>query len=489
MLGRAITATARRRAPRRLPPRAPATSTRVLLAVLDPVAVVALLVAVGITDVGTHATALAVMVVVASLTHLHRSRLVLSVLDEVPRLVVLAAAVVAGIALHSSYLEPDAVILDGSTALAVGGLLLLLLVVVRLASYAVVRRARRTGRVAHPTIVVGADRTAVRLTETLLRQPHLGLHPVGMVSLAAPTTRLPVPHLGPLPVLRSALVDLGVHDVVFAFSDRPDEDVVRAVRRTVAAGHQVFVVPRFFDLLGRQQHLRTERIHDVSLTRLERVTDWSVPRMAKRVLDVVLSLVALVLLSPLLVVLAVLARRETGGALFRQTRVGRLGQTFTLYKLQSLRPVAPTDGQTWNIDNDDRLGPVGRLIRRTGLDELPQLFNVLQGDMSLVGPRPERPHFVAEFATRHADYHDRHRVRAGITGWAQVHDLRGDTSIGERVRFDNHYIDDWSLWRDIMIMARTVPTLGRSQPAVDDPFSALAPTAGATGAPAPGQRR
>ena len=109
----------------------------------------------------------------------------------------------------------------------------------------------------------------------------------------------------------------------------------------------------------------------------------------------------------------------------------------------------------WNIGEDARCGTVGRLLRRTSLDELPQLWNVLRGDMSLVGPRPERPHFVHEFTQRYPRYTARHRVPAGLTGWAQVHGLRGNTSIADRARFDNFYIENWSLWGDIKILLRT----------------------------------
>jgi lipopolysaccharide/colanic/teichoic acid biosynthesis glycosyltransferase len=151
-------------------------------------------------------------------------------------------------------------------------------------------------------------------------------------------------------------------------------------------------------------------------------------------------------------------RLETGpGVIFRQTRVGLRGETFTLFKFRSLRPSTHEESATtWSIDNDARLGPVGRFIRRTSLDELPQLVNVWRGDMSVVGPRPERPHFVQEFSRSQDRYADRHRVPTGMTGWAQVNDLRGDTSIGDRVRFDNYYIENWSLWGDVKIMFRTV---------------------------------
>jgi lipopolysaccharide/colanic/teichoic acid biosynthesis glycosyltransferase len=159
----------------------------------------------------------------------------------------------------------------------------------------------------------------------------------------------------------------------------------------------------------------------------------------------------------------VAVRLEGGpGVLFRQERVGLDGRPFELLKFRSLRPADEEESQTrWSVASDDRLGPVGRLLRRTSLDELPQLWNVLRGDMTLVGPRPERPHFVAQFSGSTPRYMARHRVPAGLTGWAQVHGLRGDTSIEERARFDNRYIESWSMWSDVKILLRTVASVVR----------------------------
>ncbi|MEO6715432.1 MAG: sugar transferase, partial [Mycobacteriales bacterium] len=157
------------------------------------------------------------------------------------------------------------------------------------------------------------------------------------------------------------------------------------------------------------------------------------------------------------------SRIETGpGVLFRQTRVGVDGRAFELLKFRSMKPSSETESQTrWNIGTDARVGRVGRFLRRSSLDELPQLWNILRGDMTLVGPRPERPHFVAQFTESHPRYTARHRVPAGLTGWAQVHGLRGDTSIEDRARFDNFYIENWSLWLDIKIIFWTVSQMLR----------------------------
>jgi lipopolysaccharide/colanic/teichoic acid biosynthesis glycosyltransferase len=139
------------------------------------------------------------------------------------------------------------------------------------------------------------------------------------------------------------------------------------------------------------------------------------------------------------------------------------GKPFMLLKFRSLKPAGDGESATgWSISHDERLGPVGRFIRKTSLDELPQLWNILRGEMSLVGPRPERPHFVNQFTNAFPHYHARHWVPAGLTGLAQVHGLRGDTSIEDRARLDNHYIESWSLWHDVKIMLRTAGAVLRS---------------------------
>ncbi|MGE0844597.1 sugar transferase [Pseudonocardia sp.] len=177
----------------------------------------------------------------------------------------------------------------------------------------------------------------------------------------------------------------------------------------------------------------------------------------KRTLDLTGALFGLILTAPLLALAALAVRLEGGpGVIYRQERVGLGGATFTLYKLRSLRPVANEDHTTWNIAHDTRLGPVGRLIRKTSIDELPQLWNVLRGDMTLVGPRPERPHFVDQFTATIPGYADRHRALPGLTGLAVVHGLRGDTSIPLRAHYDNLYIDTWTPTLDITIIFRTL---------------------------------
>ena len=176
----------------------------------------------------------------------------------------------------------------------------------------------------------------------------------------------------------------------------------------------------------------------------------------KRLLETIAAGVALVLLSPVWLLVTLAVWTSSGGpVLFHQRRIGRGGRPFVLHKFRTMEVNADSD-TTWSVERDRRITPVGRFLRDTSLDELPQLVNVIRGEMALVGPRPERPYFVRQFEAEVPDYAARQRVRPGITGWAQVHGLRGDSSIPDRVRFDNDYIDNWSLHRDAVIMIRTM---------------------------------
>ena len=199
----------------------------------------------------------------------------------------------------------------------------------------------------------------------------------------------------------------------------------------------------------------------------------------RRALDVTLAATMLLVLALPLLAIALSVRLDTPGpALFRQQRLGLHRRPFVLLKFRSMRTDCDDllhrrlieaelggDGALWDgstkVPDDPRVTRCGRFLRRTSLDELPQLINVLRGDMSIVGPRPERPHFVDKFGSAVVRYDDRHRVPVGMTGWAQVHGLRGDTSIEERARFDNHYVEHWSLWLDLVIVGRTVGAVVR----------------------------
>ncbi|OQA17402.1 MAG: UDP-glucose:undecaprenyl-phosphate glucose-1-phosphate transferase [Firmicutes bacterium ADurb.Bin354] len=180
--------------------------------------------------------------------------------------------------------------------------------------------------------------------------------------------------------------------------------------------------------------------------------------LIKRMADVVGSLLLIILFSPLMIICALLIKiTDRGPAIFTQERVGLHNRNFMMYKFRSMRlQVSDEELKGWTRKGDPRVTGIGRFIRRTSLDELPQLFNVLKGDMSLVGPRPERPQFVEKFKEDIPRYMIKHQVRPGMTGWAQINGYRGDTSIRKRIEHDLYYIENWSIGFDIKILFLTL---------------------------------
>jgi exopolysaccharide biosynthesis polyprenyl glycosylphosphotransferase len=192
----------------------------------------------------------------------------------------------------------------------------------------------------------------------------------------------------------------------------------------------------------------------INLRRTERFIHF----LLKRILDLGVSLLALILLAPLLALIALALKLSSPGPIFfKQRRVGQHGREFWIYKFTTMTPSSADASDTrWTTSEDERITTLGRILRPTGLDELPQLLNVLRGDMSLVGPRPERPHFVEVFRRDVPGYLKRHALKPGITGWAQVCGWRGDTSIRKRVEHDLYYLQHWTPWFDLKILYLTV---------------------------------
>jgi exopolysaccharide biosynthesis polyprenyl glycosylphosphotransferase len=391
---------------------------------------------------------------------LYRSRLTLSALDDAVRIVARAFGAAATVAaallvLSPGHARPELL----ATGLAAGGLT----VAGRGLGYAVVRHARAHGVVGHPTLVLGAGRVGAQVVDLLHEHPEYGLRPVGYLDsdpLLAPAERR-VPVLGGDDVLAQTIVEFGVRCVVVAFGSLPESMLVKVIRTCDKLDVEIFFVPRLFELYFTSRDV--DLLWGFPLVRLRAPAFRNPAWRIKRAFDVLASAAALVLLAPLMALIALAVRLEGGpGVIFRQTRVGLDGRPFSVMKFRSLKPADEAESQThWNIAHDARLGRVGKFLRQSSLDELPQLLNILRGDMSLVGPRPERPHFVDQFAGLYPRYTARHRVPAGLTGWSQVHGLRGDTSIEERARFDNYYIENWTLWLDIKICLMTVSAVLR----------------------------
>jgi exopolysaccharide biosynthesis polyprenyl glycosylphosphotransferase len=241
------------------------------------------------------------------------------------------------------------------------------------------------------------------------------------------------------------------------------------VRQCDELGLEVSLVPRLWESINVRVSM--EHIGGMPLFRLRTVKPKGWQFAIKHGLDRLTAAILVLLLSPVLIAVTLIVRFSSPGPIFfRQRRIGRDGRAFDLLKFRSMRIDAdpepaphgnvsvllPEDTAPGGVEGADRRTPVGKFLRRSSIDELPQLLNVLRGQMSIIGPRPERPEFVELFERRIDRYDDRHRVKSGITGWAQVHGLRGKTSLTDRIEWDNYYIENWSLWLDMKILLMTI---------------------------------
>jgi exopolysaccharide biosynthesis polyprenyl glycosylphosphotransferase len=287
-----------------------------------------------------------------------------------------------------------------------------------------------------------------------------------------------MPVLGTVEDLDATVQTTGVKHLIVAFSSVADGRVSRLIQHCQELGVEVSVVPRMFDTINNRVGYDT--VGGLPLMSFTTVNPKGLQFAVKHAFDRVFALTMLILFAPLLLGTVLAVRLSSPGpVLFRQRRVGRDGKSFGLYKFRSMRMPAQApsaedenvnaidyllggDTAPGGVEGEDRRTPVGRFLRRASLDELPQLINVLRGEMSIIGPRPERPEFVELFSDDITRYDDRHRVKSGITGWAQVHGLRGQTSLAERVEWDNYYIAHWSLGLDLKILTLTLVALFRA---------------------------
>ena len=350
-----------------------------------------------------------------------------------------------------------------------------LLVVLQRAVLGLYHRARLIrGFGQRPTLIVGAGAIGARLARRLAGAPDYGLAPIGFLDdRPLPEDNVggrPAPVLGGLADLNRVVEEFHVEQVVIAFSSAPDRAVVDLVRRCEELGLEVGLVPRLFDLWNHRAAY--DPIGGLPVLHL-RGTDLRGWQFAtKAVIDRTTATLALVVLAPFLAIIAAGVRASGPGPIFfRQRRVGLDGREFDLLKFRSMRQPGPDEPSATEdrgamapggVEGIDRRTPFGRFLRRSSLDELPQLLNVIRGDMSLVGPRPERPEFVDRFRPLHDRYDERHRVKSGITGWSQIHGLRGRTSLADRIEMDNFYIEHFSLGLDLRIIVRTLVVVFRS---------------------------
>jgi lipopolysaccharide/colanic/teichoic acid biosynthesis glycosyltransferase len=332
--------------------------------------------------------------------------------------------------------------------------------ITRAVAYPVIRSARRRGFLLERVLVVGDPTTAAGVADAICAHPEGGLTVADECSVVDLTEGRPEITVDLVAVERG-LARREFRQVIVAPARRVDADVDRVIKAARAGAAVTYLVTTDEHASG------CDRIGDVALQVVPR--PGMVSMTAKRRFDMAVAAVVLLALAPLLAIIAIAVRLSSRGPiLYRQKRLGQHGRLIDVIKFRTF-PHTPAseqqeliaDGGVWMVQAAESPILLGRLLRRTSLDELPQLWNVLRGDMSLVGPRPERPHLAAALAEIVEGYKDRHRVPVGLTGLAQVNGLWGSTSIDDRVMFDNYYIEHWSLRQDFTILLQTIPELLR----------------------------
>jgi Undecaprenyl-phosphate glucose phosphotransferase len=326
----------------------------------------------------------------------------------------------------------------------------------RRAAWAVIRTLRSHGYNQTFSIIVGTGRAARKMARALQRVSWLGIKNIGYVDEKTNQLSGDLDVLGGFADLPQVIEKYGIRHVFVALPLNRTDDARRVfdiLSRSLVEVRMVCDAPNLAGL-----SLTTTNLDGLPLIGLRESPHFGLNIVVKRAMDVVLSALGLVLLSPLLALIAVVVKVTSPGPIFyRQERCGLNGRSFHMLKFRSLRVDAEQKtGAVWAVKNDPRRTPLGACLRKTSLDELPQLWNVLMGDMSLVGPRPERPVFIQQFSKTIPNYMARHCVKAGITGWAQVHGWRGNTSLRKRLQYDLYYITHWTPWLDLRILWMTL---------------------------------
>ncbi len=314
-------------------------------------------------------------------------------------------------------------------------------------------------------LIVGAGDSGRVVADRVLRSPELGYQLVGFVEDRADRTGRPdVPILGGTDDLERIIEREGIDEIIIALPNATHEEMLDIIARCHTGRTSIKVFPDVFQIMASEVSIGHLDGLPLVTVRDSALQGWK--RTLKRGVDLTFSTFLLVILSPLMLLLAALIKLDSRGpAFYTQERIGLDGRTFPVIKFRTMVHTSGSDQPGWTVAHDPRRTRMGRLLRRTSLDELPQFINVLLGDMSIVGPRPEQPTFVEQFRRQFPRYMERHREKAGITGWAQVNGLRGDTSIAERTKYDIYYIENWSIWLDFKIMLKTVPLFFRDRAA------------------------
>ena len=316
----------------------------------------------------------------------------------------------------------------------------------------VLARFRGKGYNLKHVLVIGTGKLAQQYLQDVEAEPELGYEIDGFVGPAAPDTGT---YLGDYTGLDLLLASPDISEVVIALEPEEYTRIREIISVCERNGVKYSVIPFYNDIIPAHpviENIGQSKLINMRSNRLDNM-GW---RLMKRGFDLAASALGLVLLSPLLAVIAIGVKLSSPGpVLFRQKRVGYEKREFEMLKFRSMR-VNDRENTAWTKDADPRRTRFGALLRKTSLDELPQLWNVLKGDMSLIGPRPELPFFVEKFRESVPFYMVKHQVKPGMTGWAQVNGFRGDTSVKKRIELDLWYIENWSVWLDLRILVRTV---------------------------------
>jgi len=313
--------------------------------------------------------------------------------------------------------------------------------------------ARGWGR--KKVLLVGGGDVGRLILQKIRQSPRLGYQVVGFVNGEVGSVVMGAPVLGQTTDLPDLIENHGIEEVIIGLPEASHEEILTIVSLCEREKVGIKVFPDVFQIMATEVSIGDLGGLPLLTMRDVALRGWRLT--VKRTMDVVVSGAALVLLSPLMLLTALLIKLDSAGPVFFvQERTGLDGRPFPMLKFRSMRPDAEAQGPGWTMEDDPRRTRLGAIIRKLSVDELPQFINVLLGHMSLVGPRPEQPAYVEQFRRSIPRYMDRHREKAGLTGWAQVNGLRGDTSIAERTKYDLWYIENWSPWLDVKIMIRTL---------------------------------
>ena len=320
------------------------------------------------------------------------------------------------------------------------------------------RTMRAKGRNLKHILLAGYSRAGEEYINRILGNPEWGYVVCGILDDFVPAGTLyrGIKVLGRIDNLHEILPENELDEIAITLSLKDYDRLEEIVSICEKFGVHTKFIPDYNSMIPSRPY--TEDLMGLPVINIRYVPlSNTLNSMAKRLVDIVGSLAGVVVTSPIMLIAAIAIKISSPGpVIFKQERVGLHSKSFYMYKFRSMEQQKPSEEQkAWTVKNDPRVTGIGRILRKTSLDELPQLFNILRGDMSLVGPRPERPHFVEKFKEEIPRYMVKHQVRPGLTGWAQVNGYRGDTSIRKRIEYDLYYIENWSMLLDIKIIFRT----------------------------------